>query len=383
MSSPTVRTRNTSGAIQTVFRYRWEGDGYASDREIGSWPSLRELSTISDVVGTPKTQRVKPVSHSSFAYTGLPYQPFQADYGLWVRPIAGYDLPQIRVSDFGDDEFLLPSTQIVQANAEAFTFFSERFPTKISGAEFVQGIFELAALLPKLERSVTKTISGGYLTKKFGWDNLISDLNSFTTLCSSIRERMEFLKRTYGRPTKLHFRKPDLQEIEGSFSALYNETRGFGTRLTLTRYQCDYSATATLLQYLGHIDDFIGWLRAIVISLGLNNPLMSIWKTTRLSFVIDWFFNVSGHLARLAAIQPAETWDVSDVSHSTKLLAEFNVFQVNDDLREQPDNLVYLGTFAIKRYQRDVGLPLDLNVFTPSSCTPDQLVLLLAMMGAK
>jgi hypothetical protein len=294
----------------------------------------------------------------------------------------GSNLPQIAIGDFGADEFLLPTTQIVQANGEAFTFFSERFPTKISGAEFVQGIFEIAALLPKLERSVTQTISGAYLTKKFGWDNLLSDLNAFTTLCSSIRERMEFLKRTYGRPTKLHFRKPDLQMLE-SLHLDYGAVRGFGTRLTLKKYQCDYSATATLLQYLGHIDDFIGWLRAIVISLGLNNPLMSVWKTSRLSFVIDWFFNVSGHLARLAAVQPAEEWSVLDVSHSTKLEAVFDVHQVNDGLISQPDNLVYLGTFTVKRYLRDVGLPLDLTVFTPSSCTPDQLVLLLAMMGAK
>jgi hypothetical protein len=375
---PRVRSRND---LRTLFAYRWEGDGYSDVRYISDWPSFSRIDTIEDVVNTRKTQRVKPVAHDALVYRGLPYQPFQADHGLWVRPLDG-QLPFLDNWALSQDVFSIPHTERVQANSEAFIHFAERFPTKVSGAEFVQGLQELSALIPKLEKTITQTIAGAYLTKKFGWDNLLSDLNTFTVLVSSIRERMEFLKRTYGKPTKLYFRKPSLNTLE-AWDQTYTPVRGFGTRLILSTYQCDYNASASLLQRLSHIDDLIGWLRAIVISLGFNNLLNSAWKTSRLSFVVDWFANVSGHLQRLATIQPTDQWDVFDVSHSVTLAAKFQVYQVNEEIHDGFDSETYLGSLTVKRYVRYVGLPVDLTVFTPSTATPDQLELLVAMMGAK
>jgi hypothetical protein len=305
---------------------------------------------------------------------------------MYVPDPNGRSLPLIDIEKLlGMPEFSLPHSQRVQAANEALIFFAERFPSKISGAEFVQGLFELGALLPKIEHSLSQTIASNYLTKKFGWDNLVSDLKQFSTLASSIRERMEFLKRTYGRPTKLHFRKTNLQVLNPGWthSEFWGPSTTYGTRLTLESYQCDFTAGATLLQLMKHIDDFIGWLRAIVISLGLNNPLDQIWKTTRLSFVIDWFTGISGHLKRLATVQPADLWNVYDVSCSMVLNARFKVHQVNLNMSNSPDHVQYLGTLELKRYTRWIGLPLDLTVFTPSSATPDQLVLLLAMGASK
>jgi len=297
-----------------------------------------------------------------------------------------HSLPRIDIEALlALDMFSIPHTEWVQANQEAFNSFSDRFPAKISGAEFAQGLLELTALLPKLQATVSQSIASNYLNKKFGWDNLISDLRQFASLVGSIRERMEFLKRTYGKPTKLHFAKKDLIP-RGTYSYVdeWSPARSWGVRLTLEDYFCDYNAGATLLQELSHIDDLIGWLRAIVISLGLNNLAESIWKTSRLSFVVDWVFNVSGSLHRLAAIQPAEKWDVYDVSSSIKLYGIFKVEQFNRDVVDGPGNPdVFLGYLTLTRYQRWAGLPLDLSLFTPSSMSPDQLVLLSAMMASK
>jgi len=294
-------------------------------------------------------------------------------------------LPRIDIEQLlGQDLFLIPHSERVKAAQDAFNSFSDRFPTKISGAEFAQGLAELAALLPKISASLSRTIAGAYLTKKFGWDNLVSDIKSFLSLADSIRERMEFLKRTFGKPTKLYFKKPDIQQPTGVWSLDFEPSRAWGVRLILKDYQCDFSAGATLVQEMKHIDDAIGWLRAIVISLGLNSILESAWKTTRLSFVVDWFINVSGSLHRLSAIQPADKWDVSDVYSSVKLKAVFEVWQYNHDVQdgsESPDR--FLGHMELSRYQRWVGLPLDLSLFTPSSLSPDQLVLLTAMMASK
>jgi hypothetical protein len=381
------RDRIRSDKSDREFWFRYAGDGFAAEHDLGViWPSLTHHNVFRDIVGTPKTQKVKPCSHYKIEYRGLPYQPFAADHGYMIIPqreIGPYLDPVSLLSDSAFAVASLSHSDRVQLCGEAFTFFSERFPTKISGAEFVQGALEIAALLPKLERDITRTIASGYLNQKFGWDNLLSDLNALSGLVSSIRSRMEFLKRTYGKPTPLYFKRNLISpDEELSFQTTYTPVRGFGTRLTLQSSNVWFTASCTLVQLLTHIDDFIGWLRAIAISFGLNNPLLGVWQTTRLSFVVDWFFNVSGHLARLAAVQPAEKWDISHVSHSTTIDFSFSVWQVNADIHDGSDSEQFLGNLFVKQYDRYVGLPVDLTVFTPSTCTPDQLVLLTAMAAS-
>jgi hypothetical protein len=319
-------------------------------------------------------------------YSGLPYQTFNVDHGKQIVITDNASTPHIDIEALLVLElFSIPHAARVQAAQDAFNAFSDRFPAKISGAEFLQGLQELSALIPKVSHSLTQTVASNYLNKKFGWDNLISDLRQFASLVGSIRERMEFLKRTYGKPTKLYFKKPDLQSIpDGGWVLETNFDRGWTVRLVLRDYQCDFSAGATLVQELKHIDDAIGWLRAITLSLGFNDILGSIWKTSRLSFVVDWFVNVSGALKRLASVQPADKWNVYDVSSSVKLRAVFEVYQRNDDIEDNaPNPERFLGHMSLERYQRSIGLPLDLSVFTPSSATPDQLVLIEAMIASK
>jgi hypothetical protein len=378
-----IRHRTYSD-IKEYVEFRAEEYGYELQRMFG-WKSLRKYSDITDVVGTPKTQRVKPVEHFEVTYTGLPLHSCQMDHGKWIL----FDENQLPDVDAYDlmmrEELFIPHALRVKAASEAFNFFSERFPTKISGAEFFQGLFELAALIPKLEQSLQRTVSSAYLTKKFGWDNLISDLRSFTSVAGSIRERMEFLKRTYGKPTKLRFKKPHLNpdSIGPGWTLTRVRGRGWVTKLVLESYTCEFTAGATLTQEMKHIDDFIGWLRAIVITLGLNQLATSIWKTTRLSFVVDWVVNVSGALTRLATVQPADRWDVTDVSSAVRVVAVFKVYQVLEQIVDVPDKEYFLGHAYVKRYSRAIGLPLDLSEFTPSSLNPAQLVLLTAMIGAK
>jgi len=385
MSFSHLRTRSFSD-LKDGLLIRAEVGGVEFDNFGTGWKSFRRHEYITDVLGTPKTLRVKPVDHVKALYTGLPYQSFKRDHGLDIIITSPDSLPLIDLAVIlGLDMFSIPHSERVIAAQEAFNAFSDRFPAKISGAEFVQGLTELLALLPKLSNSITQTVASNYLNKKFGWDNLISDLKQFTLLAGSIRERMEFLKRTYGKPTKLYFKKKLSGDSLPAFSYYANPSRTWGTRLILRDYSCVFSAGATLRQEMKHIDDLIGWLRAVVISLGFNNLAESIWKTSRLSFVVDWFVNISGSLHRLAAIQPSDRWDVYDISSSVKLSATFEVWQINDDVADYPPGNpeIFLGHMTLERYQRWVGLPLDLSLFTPSSLSPDQLVLLTAMIGSK
>jgi hypothetical protein len=162
--------------------------------------------------------------------------------------------------------------------------------------------------------------------------------------------------------------------------SFFEQYSGWGTRLRLKSYRTDYRATATLYHQLGHLDDLYGLLRSGISAFGLNNPLKVIWVNLPFSFVVDWFFKVSTHLDRLAAVKPAELWDVSNVTHSTSITAVVEVYQDNSEANGV-NPLVYLGDVTIHQYDRRVGLPIGLDVYTPSNLSPSQLTLLLAMLA--
>jgi hypothetical protein len=93
------------------------------------------------------------------------------------------------------------------------------------------------------------------------------------------------------------------------------------------------------------------------------------------------FFNVSAHLDRLATIQPAEEWNIYDVTHSIKYRTEFEVVQTNPHLMGWGDNPeISLGPVKFDGYRRGVGLPVDLSQSRLNDLSPGQLTLLLAMM---
>jgi hypothetical protein len=140
-----------------------------------------------------------------------------------------------------------------------------------------------------------------------------------------------------------------------------------------------FTAGGMLLQRLEHLNDAIGWFRAISAALGLNQPLKSAWEVLPFSFVVDWFSDVSTHLARLATLQPAEEWDVYDVSSSYQIDVAWNVEQVHRSGWDVGSQSYFLGRLSGRRYKRYVGLPIDLRVYLPSIPSPEQLSLLLAM----
>lgn len=382
-SFPQQRYRERDDFKRIKYMYFWAGEPGVPREGPPDWPSFRHISNITDVVGTPKTLRVKPMRQFSLDYTGRTWQTWYGDYGLSHSSVDPSTLPPIGREIFEDEAAFRPSSALLsQAAGRAFVSFADRFPPRIAFVEFVQGLTELGALLPKFEATIEKTIAGNYLTKKFGWDNLLSDLNQFHALIGNIRKRMEFLKRTYGKPTKLYYREPEFHSVD---SWSYDQglgARGWGMQYKLLHYRCDYNAGCTLIQLLNHIDDAIGWLRAIVISLGLNNPLKATWEVIPLSFVVDWFLDVSGHLRRLAAVQPAEQWYTYNVSSSFTVSAVFSVAQMHTNLAEQGDQIIPLGELRMRRYERFIGLPVDLSIYTPSTLNPSQLLLLTAMSTA-
>lgn len=379
-----VRNREKSDNKTYTPLFYFSGDGQVHNDWFGPWNSFTHCDRIIDTVGATNLFRVKPVYHFSAHYSGIGYHTWIADHGYVIQarePAMITDLSPDNLRGYCFPAISLP-TQYA-CNQRAFIHFSERFPAQISGSEFLQGFGELASLLPHFETSILRTIAGGFLNEQFGWENLLRDLKSLHGLLKSIEDRMRFLKETFGKPVILHYYEPNLQftDVLPQFD---EPLRGFGRRLTRKHFRCDYHATCTLVQRMSHIDDAIGWLRGIVSGLGLNNPLEAAWKVMPYSFVVDWFFNVSSYLARTATIQPADSqWDVFDVTHSFKWQCTVDIEQIDRNLIDVSDQTYFLGTYEVKQYLRELHLPVDLTVLSPSTMTPKQLVLLAAMIASR
>lgn len=350
------------------------------------WPvgTFTDVEFINDEKGghlsRGDTIRIKNVEHAYFRYSGSHVVPYLGDYG---NVINYQDQTPWMESNVLDGMLANVSDSLMsQCSEEAFNSFSEQFPEKLSFSEFVFGLGKLKDLLPKISGDVAKDLSGAWLTKKFGWDNLLSDLKVLSSLLSDVQARLLWLRKTYGKPTKLGFYKRDIVPTEVGASHTWSLDRGLAIKVTLISAQCDFRAGATLVQRLKHLDDMIGLIRGFTGALGLANPLKAVWVNLPFSFVIDWFFRVSAHLDHVGRLHPAEQWDLANLSCSVRQKATFSVIQMNHDIAgvpAQPD--VLLGHVHCERYVRRSGLPLTWGVYSPTALNPSQLTLLLALLG--
>jgi len=262
---------------------------------------------------------------------------------------------------------------------QAFNYYSEVFPEEFSLAEFVQGFAKLSELLPEIQHSITKTISGGFLNYKFGWENLMRDLGFLGSLFDEVIKRMEWFKTTYGRPTRLGFKRAvPWQPDFGDHVYTSNQAFGLlGTRASLSAYKATYRATAWIYQTLSHVDGLEGFLRVFLGMMGLNNPVKAFWNTLPMSFVVDWFFNVSQHLDHLTRAQPPVGWDVNDVTHSVRYDITWTLDQMENYSSHQA---VVSYPVGMRVYERYVGLDYDLELLNPETLSSNQQLLLFAML---
>jgi len=264
---------------------------------------------------------------------------------------------------------------------EAFNYFADVFPQQISSSEFVQGLFQLKDLIPKVEDTIVKSFSGGFLNKEFGWDNLLSDLSSFSTLLDTVRSRLEYLIRTRGIPQRLSFsRRLSLDSYVGGY---YDEllSGNWGTRVYLQSVDCRYRATSWIMNQLDYLDGLVGTMRGITGALGLNNPLKAIWNVLPFSFVVDWFGKISEHLTSVARIGPPVGWDVYNVTHSIRMSYILRIDEVHPAAGGTPFQQWNSGTAEGLFYRRGLGLPFSLVNFDLAGLSPMQLVLMLGMLG--
>lgn len=276
--------------------------------------------------------------------------------------------------------FRIPSSLQSSLSEQAFNYFSDVFPTKLSLSEFIQGFTQLKQLLPELGESVTKTVSGGYLNKSFGWDNLLKDLDTIGNLCGIVMSRMMYLHKTYGIPTRLGFQRGNVYTGYNLANTVHlSGNEGFQVRDSIHSIVANYRATAWITQHLDFIHDLAGFVRVMIGALGLNNPVKAFWNTVPLSFVVDWFFNISQHLDNLTRINPAMGWDVTNVTHSLTYDVTFKLEQLRYG-QVYPTSVIQTAFLPVRVYERFVGLSFPWELLNPAGLSTNQYTLLLAML---
>lgn len=299
--------------------------------------------------------------------------PFTGGGGVVITPITGGSIvsPDILAS-------LVPAVSESvwwELSRDAFDALSDQFPAELSLGNFLLELDDLAAIIPKLEKTISKTLASLFLNVEFNLKPTLKDLGALFNLCASCSSRIDYLRKTRGKPTPVHHLKNDVTESPNII--LYDDGPGGAMiEYRFREWRSEFRAGASLSQNLTHLDDFYGLLRAYMGKTGLNNPLGIVWNAIPFSFVLDWFVPVSSYLKRFKVQGADGQWDLNNLTSSVIQSCRIEITQV-DRVNGQRSQI---GEVDFRRFVRVVGLPVPL-LLLPSiqALSSKQLSLLLAM----
>lgn len=382
------RSRVKTDTYDNIDAIHYVSGGFVGDFVREPYTSYRRYSRIDDWSRKRRDRDgLWPPSDTvqlSFDATGLqpvvPWVQYGGEFPAAITP-TGQQLPHCTESEVFNFPFV--SDEDWQNFAEeAFRAFSTQIPTSVSIANFAWELQELGDLIPKLENSIQSAASGAFLRDQFGWKPFLQDLQTLGGLLNTVNSKIKFLKDTYGKKTRLGLYKPNVVEPLLGFLSPWSfviNTHDSPNRVEtwLPRsYRCDLRAGGYLFHLLQDLDSFYGFSRALLVSLGLDNPVRAVWQAIPYSFVADWFTGLSSKLGILSVNPFKGEWSVSDFSSSALAYCEWEVFQTIETTQ-----FISLGRVKARRYERISRLPVRSSYLTLNTLTPQQLLLTSAMLA--
>lgn len=334
---------------------------------------------VNDVVGSRGT--FNPVKHlviRSSVKSILPYINID-DANIHIND---YPLPLLIDTEELNGIFPLPSPSTLSTwSAEAFNAFHDQVPESFSLANFLYELKDLKGMIPKIEKSMTRTASSNFLAYNFGVAPFVGDVKKMMALTTAIDKRLKHLVETAGKEVRLSFSRaldgshvPDLIGKQAHPSSQPGATLNFRKMA----YSGKFQVTGKLFQKLEILSDPLGGMKAFAAATGFNNPAAIVWEAIPYSFVADWFFSIDKQIDRLA-IQPfGGEYRVTDVGWSIKEQVKFSVSQAF--YLSHGNTETVLGYLDVQRYQRYPGLPMSSALLTDGTLNPKQLVLGLALL---
>jgi hypothetical protein len=299
-----------------------------------------------------------------------------------------------QISQLGDFPVLIDSSQmhtngmIITPTAaqfsswsvDAFNAFHDQVPREFSVGNFLIELRDIKGMIPKIERSISKTASSNFLAFEFGVKPFIGDVGKMLTLMEMVTKRLKHLRDTIGKEVTLSFSRKVEEPIGPTVLSIPAPDWGSGANFEFRRlnYSGKFTATSKLIQNLDNLSDQSSALKGYAAALGLNNPIAIVWEAIPYSFVIDWFFKV-GKLLDSLAIQPfGGEWSLRNTTSSFK---DEYLYLVSQDFFPSRNVKTQLGQARIRRYSRSVGLPVSSVFATDLTLTPKQQALSLALLN--
>jgi len=329
-----MRTREQSATVASSDRTAVDLVNHTSSTITGA--NTGYVSSQSSITDDPTGNRKKNKScvHLSY-YIGLlncPYSVYDSsDLSNAPNPRTRYDGYMPSTSDqfySGLQQNILNPGAYIPVTGRSTDDLSgcvfnayNQFTNEYRGMDGSQSVCE-AGETPQLFRlwsrrkGLASNIVSGFLNYSFGWKPLLSDLISVSRelrrLPSLVRQRLSNQTRQLVRHYKF-----DLSDTVNDYSYLFdgriappNDWKGYyyeakttkKARFVVVTIRCQVKpklneAGQAILDKLGR--------------LGLIPSMATLWSITRLSFIVDWFYNIGGAIENL---QGSLTHDVSNVS---------------------------------------------------------------------
>jgi len=347
-----------------------------------TWPSYYRF--MSDVVGNP--EGINPAYQVVMNSTVSRVSNFYNADGASISQLDSYPV-LIDPSLMHTNGMIVTPTaaQFSSWSVEAFNAFHDQIPTEFSVGNFLYELRDIKGMIPKIESSVVKTASSNFLAFEFGIKPFVGDVSKMLTLMATVAKRLEYLRETFGKEVGLYFsRKVDEPTGSPNFDIHQGAdldpftAGGCNWKFRRVGYKGTFSASTKLIQKLEGLSDMSSNIKAYAAALGLNNPAAIVWEAIPYSFVVDWFFKV-GKLLNSLAIQPfGGEWSLRDTVNSFK---DEYVYLVDQDFYPNiASTKVFAGQVSIRRFSRNIGLPVSSVFATDLTLTPKQQALSLALL---
>lgn len=262
---------------------------------------------------------------------------------------------------------------------DAFDALVPQIPQEVSLPNFLYELRELTDLIPKIEGSLVKQAASGYLTYSFGYKPLIGDLQKLANLAETVAARLQYLRDTWGRETRISFQSS--WETTAPSEILLTGAEGPANyRYKRQSIRTIFRAGGYLFHQLEDLDGKIGMLRGLVGALGFNNPLGVLWEAIPFSFVVDWFTRIGNAISQ-SAVQPfVGPWEIRRVTHSYTIHGQWSL-DVEFPAGYSPVKYTSdSGTYTL--YQRVTGLPVPAGLLNTEGLTSNQQTLAAALIGS-
>lgn len=277
-----------------------------------------------------------------------------------------------------------PPDEILKENArKALRRFFKQIPEEVEGFNFLYELKRLHELIPRALASIAATIAAGYLSWEFGWAPFLSDLRKIVNITDTVHRRLQYLRDTWGKKTRLHHSIKDVWQPPAVPYYVETGENPFRTRADRVEYRCDIKVTAWLTHHLDGLNDKLTEIRALAIALGFANPLKAIWNAIPFSFIIDWLLGASTVFDELGitSISQGDFW-VYRPTYSVSVNGTLRLGQYTSwvwPLGWVPSSLKSRGTVRVRHYSRRLGVPSLPDLFDLDALTSKQASLLLAI----